>query len=209
MQEIQIITDSSYFDTNLINSKVTAVGASIIRFKKTNDQIFSSTFYSRKYIFLLEAENSTQAELLTGIQALKTISKDYNFLTFSEIKDTNSKKILNPPIIRWFCDVPYLPALIKQSSDNVDDPEHSLINTINIIKSLSEGFSLKIFTPDTSNEKKYHYLCHRACRMLRPVILKSSDSDFDSVLFKKNMSKEVEIFLKHKKSDWELITAEP
>jgi hypothetical protein len=151
MQEILLYSDATYFDAD-INGKNLATGAGILR--STNRK--SEHGFNKKYIISFFAETPVQAEIETG----------FLFLQYIYSKWEN-------PVITWYCDLPYIENLLLK-----DDVQKSLLpihEKVNFLKKACSNAALLIKTPETSNEKKYHYLCHRACRMTREILNEQTD----------------------------------
>jgi hypothetical protein len=177
MQEIQLYSDATFFENEVYSEKF-ACGASIIRYKDASNTIFTQN----KYIYMFSAEHSSHAELITGITVLRPLFK---------LKDV--------PLVQWRCDLPYLKDLLLKeinpgSEESKDSPSRILLE----IQKIHATSLLTVDTPDTSQEIHYHTLCHRVCRMIRPLVEEIQKSTSELPVIRKEMDR----YLQKRKSPW-------
>jgi hypothetical protein len=176
MQDIQLYSDATFFDI-ISNDLSLSCGACII---KTN-QILPEQL-SKKSIFFFKAKNPIHAEILCGTFLIKQIIDHFEF-----------KKI------HWFCDLDYLSNLINDKK--ISNSFINIEDSISYIKQLILEDKINIKLPKSSNEKKYHHLCHRACRMGRKIVseLENPLLNLESI-YEISMSK-----LTETKSEWKIL----
>jgi hypothetical protein len=180
MQEIQLYSDATFFENSLSSEKF-ACGASIIRYKDYSDPIFTQN----KYIYAFSAEHSSHAELVTGINVLRPLFK--------------SRK---NPLVQWRCDLPYLnDLLLKEINLENEESNESPNRILKEIQKIHTTSLLTVHTPKTSQEIHYHTLCHRVCRMIRPLIEEIQKNTTELSIIRK----EIESYLKKRNSPWKFL----
>lgn len=192
MQETHLITDASCFETIYAPDQpdcILSIGACIIRGAVNK----GTEIFNKKRVFLFPAQSSAQAELLIGINALRILN--------DELPKCN---------VKWFCDLPYLPTLIKGHLASADEPKGPLSEELGALTEIMKIIDIEIGTPNTSQLKHYHSLCHRACTMLRPTVIESANKISHDTRDSNNFYKEVEAhlnsFLTNKNSQWAIIS---
>lgn len=184
-QEIQLFSDATFIE-NSPHADISACGSCIIR---SIDVDNNGAYSSRKRIHIYNSINSAHAELYIGLLAMSEICENFEA---SEVRSCVEELVIN-----WFCDLPYLSDLIKSDKET----SSSLSPLVQKIREIGEKYTLIIKTPTSSDQIKYHSLCHRACTMTREAVLPFlEDAGLDSVGIREKL---MEIFFR-KNSNWEI-----